>query len=186
MKPIKSNALLLVMSAFILLSSATAIAVDELKPGEPAPSLMARNIKGRMVYLSDHCGNRCPLEKKTMVVVHFFSTTCKPCLREIPALKKLRETYSPEQLTILMVSVADKPDKVAAYKEKWKLDQMSFLLDKYGYNAQRWKVSNKKDNSINFSLPYTFLVDKAGYIVGVYPAAHANLDELISKKINQN
>ncbi len=183
MQLIESKFPAVAIATLVLLVSVTATAGDKLKAGDPAPSLMARNINGQMVYLTDHCGDRRPLGEKTKVVVHFFSTTCKPCIKEIPALKKLRKAYSPKALTILMVSVADKRSKVVDYKEKWKLEGMDFLLDKYGYNAQKWKISNKKENSINFSLPYTFLVNETGYIKGVYPGTHTDLDKLISEKI---
>lgn len=43
---------------------------------------------------------------KGPVVVSFWATWCKPCLRELPHLDKLQKTY-PDELTVLAVNVDD-------------------------------------------------------------------------------
>ena len=137
-----------------------------------------------MVYLSDYCGGRCPLEQRKITMVHFFSTSCKPCLKEIPAIKKLIETLPEEKFAVLMISVGDPAGSVIKYREEHGV-KAAFILDKYGTNAKRWGVAKTNGRKTTFDLPYTFIVDGGGILREVLPGAHVDLDKIVLKKFKQ-
>ena len=124
------------------------------------------------------------MANRKTTVVHFFATHCKPCLKEIPAIKRLRSTFRKSDLAILIISVADSKKAVIKYKQE-KGITATFLLDKYGVNARRWGIFVKKGNSTSFSLPYTFLVGKDGVVRATFSGAHENLDHLLANKIRK-
>jgi len=171
-------------TTFILLFCGVMFASGELGMvvGQSAPQLMLRDLNGKMVFLADFCGGRCPLAMRKNVVVHFFATHCKPCVIELPALRKLTETFPERELVILMVSVSEMEAAVTNYKDQNAVKAI-FLLDKYGTNATRWGLTEKKDNSTTFNLPYNFLIDKDGILRAVFAGAHPNLDQLITAKL---
>ena len=150
--------------------------------GQPAPQLMLRDLNGKMVFLADFCGGKCPLAMRKNVVVHFFATHCKPCETELPALKRLTETFPEQELVILMVSVSEMEAVVMNYRDQKALNAI-FLLDKFGANATRWGLAGKKGDSTIFNLPYNFVIDKDGILKAVFPGAHPNLDKLVTAKL---
>jgi peroxiredoxin len=73
--------------------------------GARASDFALKDIDGRMVHLSDYLG-------KSVVLVNFWATWCTPCMGEMPHLQKLHETYGPQGLVILGISM-DGPESVA-------------------------------------------------------------------------
>jgi cytochrome c biogenesis protein CcmG, thiol:disulfide interchange protein DsbE len=73
--------------------------------------VQAETIKSQAPNWKTKCADGSRLEfheelAKGPVVVSFWATWCKPCLRELPHLDKLQKAY-PEQLTVLAVNVDD-------------------------------------------------------------------------------
>jgi len=180
----KSVAIMVIALSAVLVASAATPRKAGPQIGRTAPPLMLRNLSGRMVYLSDYCGSRCPMKRRRNTVVHFFATYCKPCLDEIPAIKRLRISFAKKDLAILMISVADSEKAVINYKKKWGI-KATFLLDKFAYNAKRWGITNTKKKSMSYDLPCTLLLNKNGIVRAIFPKAHKNLDVLIKSKLKK-
>lgn len=53
-----------------------------------------------------------------VVVVNFFASWCPPCREEIPSLKALRKDFSPNDLTIVGVSVDEDYNAFATFIQK--------------------------------------------------------------------
>lgn len=171
----------IVKAAFVTLIIAAAASSAPLKTGDLAPAIMLRDIDGKMVQLTDYCGGRCPLEKRKITLIHFFATTCKPCLQEIPALKKLRETLSEDDFVIVMVAVGDKDADVIKYRNDHEITGI-FLVDKFGAYAKKYGAAGTDEKkSTNYNLPYSVIVDKMGFVRAVLPGAHKDLDEQVFK-----
>jgi thiol-disulfide isomerase/thioredoxin len=68
--------------------------------GSPAPDVRLEYLDGGVEQLADVAGVGTP------VVLNFWSSTCIPCLKEMPAFERVRARFE-DQLTIVGIDVAD-------------------------------------------------------------------------------
>jgi thiol-disulfide isomerase/thioredoxin len=73
-----------------------------------------KDMDGRVVRLSDYKGR--PL------ILNFWATWCGPCRQEIPAFVELAEKYKARNLTVLGVSVDDRPEALRAFAAQFKIN----------------------------------------------------------------
>ena len=64
---------------------------------EKAPDFKLPDLKGRQVALSD-------MLKKGPVIIDFWATWCKPCIKSLPKLQKIYEKYQSQGLTIVGIN----------------------------------------------------------------------------------
>ncbi|MGT2924275.1 redoxin family protein [Streptococcus caviae] len=67
----------------------------------PAPAFKLKNKKGKTISLSDYKGKK--------VYINVWATWCKPCMREIPGLKKVYKAYKGKK-NFVFISVASPSD----------------------------------------------------------------------------
>ncbi len=84
---------------------------EKLSKGKPAPGFTYADNEGNQHSLADYKGK--------YVYVDVWATWCKPCLYEIPSLKKLEEEYSDRSIEFISISIDEN-------KEQW----MKFLSEK--------------------------------------------------------
>ena len=87
----KSTLQSLALAASITLSAASANAAS-------APDFNLRNLQGERVNLTT-------LLAKGPVLLDFWATYCKPCIKAMPKLQKIHEKYGKSGLTVLGVNV---------------------------------------------------------------------------------
>lgn len=98
-------------------------------------------------------------DRKKAVIISFFGSWCKPCLKELPELEKLWKARKDKGLMIVDVCV----DKMEAGKAKKQItdakvtfpvihDRLNIVKDRYGVKM----------------LPRMFLADAEGKIIKVY------------------
>ena len=75
----------LVLCAFLLMGLVAVPAAFALKLNEPAPDFVLNNLNGEKVSLARYRGK--------VVILNFWSTTCAPCLEEIPSLSLLQVDF---------------------------------------------------------------------------------------------
>jgi peroxiredoxin len=83
---------------------------------EPAKDFELSTIDGRKVKLSDMKGK--------IVMVNFWATWCKPCIKEMPMFVKIYEKYKERGFEILAITVdapEDRP-KVVSFAQQQKID----------------------------------------------------------------
>lgn len=113
--------------------------------GTPAPTFVLPSTEGKREYLRIWNGEKLMKpyinKVKHRVVLSFWSTTCLPCMKEIPELHKFAETHADDSLKVFLINL----DKLSAgevksfMKEKgWTLPS---LLDPYQNCAKRYGVS---------------------------------------------
>ncbi|MDQ3686001.1 MAG: redoxin domain-containing protein, partial [Acidobacteriota bacterium] len=113
---------------------------------EPAKDFELSTIDGRKVNLSDLKGK--------LVMINFWATWCKPCVREMPLFTNAYDKYKERGFEILAISVDEAEDrnKVISFARGHKLN---FLLIHDGSAAKLYGVT---------SFPTTFFIDRKGSV----------------------
>lgn len=133
-----------------------------------APDFALPNLTGKDVKLSE-------LLAKGPVILDFWATWCKPCIKGFPALQQIHDKYKSQGLSVLAVSV-DSPksrSRVAPFIASQKYT-FEVLLDTEGKVAQKYNA---------VAIPRTVVVSREGQIVytsvGYKPTNEEQLDQAV-------
>ncbi|HEX8914308.1 MAG TPA: TlpA disulfide reductase family protein [Humisphaera sp.] len=114
------------------------------KPGDPLPDLAAYKLEGK---LPDSLKGR-------VVLLDFWASWCGPCKRSFPAMEALHKRYADRGLSVVAVSVDEKPEDAARFA---KAANASFSVVRDGGH----KLVAEADVA---TMPTAFLIDRAGRI----------------------
>jgi cytochrome c biogenesis protein CcmG/thiol:disulfide interchange protein DsbE len=143
------SSLLTVILVGVTLDSWSAAKKEKDQPAM-APAFQIKNLEGERVSLEDLLG-------QGPVLISFWATWCKPCLKELPHLQEFYEEYQKRKLQVVAIS-EDSPRSLSKVKSFIAGHRYTFLvlLDD-NYSTQR---------KFNFrGLPFTVLLDKEGHMV---------------------
>ena len=133
-----------------------------------APDFALPNIDGREVKLAD-------LLARGPVIIDFWATWCKPCIKGFPALQQIHDKYKEQGLTVIAISV-DSPKSQSRVGPFIKSQKYTFevLLDSEGKVARKYNA---------VAIPRTVVVNPDGQIVytsvGYRPSNEEKLDETV-------
>jgi len=117
--------------------------------GDLAPDFSLPDLRGQQICLSAFRGKR--------VILNFWSTWCKPCVQEMPAMEAFYQKSRSAGIEILAVSINTERDStVKRFAERLNLS-FPILLDRDKTVARKYKV---------FALPTTYLINQEGIIEG--------------------
>jgi peroxiredoxin/YHS domain-containing protein len=114
----------------------------------PAPELNARLMGGDKVGLADYRGK--------VVLIDFWATWCKPCVKSMPSVDKLYASRKDKGFVALGISIDEDTSKVAPFLKK-KPVSYPILLD--SAKDATWAAYKVK------AIPALFLVDRNGQVV---------------------
>jgi peroxiredoxin len=119
--------------------------------GGAAPDFTLPTLDGKTVHLSDFTG-------KNVVLLDFWSTTCDPCMMEMPHLVELYKQHKDEGLVVLAVSL-DGPESRALVSSVVNDKGMVFpvLLDEETTVVARYDPKRE--------MPFAVVIDRNGSIV---------------------
>ncbi len=117
--------------------------------GAPAAELRLPDLDGRLQNLRDFRGR--------VVLVNFWATWCPPCLREIPALRKLRKEYGARGFEVVGVAVDD-ARSVGEFAREQGIDYPLVIAGPGGSSVMA-RFGNRHG-----VLPYSLLVDRDGTV----------------------
>jgi peroxiredoxin len=125
---------------------------DEQKAliGKDAPDFALKGLDDKVVKLSDLKGS--------VVIVDFWATWCRPCVKSLPHLDALYKEKSPAGLKVLAVNLQQDKDTVAAFvkKQGWTLP---IVLDTEASAASNYQAT---------AIPQTVVVGKDGKIKQIF------------------
>lgn len=146
----------------------------QIKSGNTAPTFVLKSLEDNYVYLRDFCGKLRPPsknKKQHVVIVSFFATWCKPCLKEIKELKMVLANFEGRNLQLFLIDLKEEKSVVRKFVREKNLPG-TILLDKYGVVAKKYGAT---------TLPRLFVIDRDGKLVWETKGYHENLaDELTS------
>jgi len=126
-----------------------ALAVTHVSGGAPAPDFALATPDGKQ-HLS-----LASLRGK-VVLLNFWATWCPPCREEMPSIERLHQEFRNQGLAVVAVDLQESPKQVARFMRDFRLN-FPAVLDAEGKVAAQYQVR---------ALPATFLVDRAGRVVG--------------------
>lgn len=131
-----------------------------------------KNIQAPLFSFNDYHGESYALErlKGKKVLLHFWSSTCAPCIEEIPALKRL--ALAKRDLVIIYVSIDTDRSKWISGMKRLGISDMINFCDFEGINGEI-----TSDYHIN-SVPANYLIDEQGRIVLKTQTIDAIIDNL--------
>jgi peroxiredoxin len=117
---------------------------------EQAESFTLRDNSGNLVRADDFYG-------KKVVVLDFWATWCKPCVKSMPALQKIYEEFKDKGLVVFGIN-QDGPRSLAKVEPFARVNGLTFpiLLDEKGDVGRKFQVAG---------LPTTILISKDRKIV---------------------
>ena len=118
--------------------------------GATAPDFTLPTLDGQQARLSDYQGS--------VVLIDFWSTTCEPCMIEMPHLVEMYKKNKDRGFVVLAIS-ADGPESRAQVSSVVRAKEMVFpvLLDEETVVTARYNPKRE--------LPFTVLVSKEGTII---------------------
>lgn len=119
------------------------------KPGNPAPSfrLSLISAKGRLALHQ---------LKGKVVLLNFWSSSCAPCRKEMPALQALYERYRSRGLVVVGIDPEDFRGQARKFLEAHVVTYPNVLDTAYAVTAA-YSVA---------ATPETFVINRAGFLVG--------------------
>lgn len=156
----------IVTSLFLLFLTLTSVMAQ-------LPSVKVENAKGEKVPMTSF------IDHKTPIIISFWATTCKPCLRELDTINELMPDWKEQaNFRVIAVSIDDSrsTDRAHALVEGRGWEDFTVIYDK----------NQDLMRAMNVSLtPQAFVVDPDGKIVyshtGYTPGSEAELLKAVLK-----
>ena len=140
-----------ILGALIAISIGLAVLVSPEDDGpKAAPDFTLENLDGENVTLSSLLGR--------VVILDFWATWCKPCVKTFPGLHELVREYETDDVALLVVSL----DRVEARARDF-LVENGFPTDNVLWGSMEESREVKALYGV-IGIPHTFIIDRGGII----------------------
>lgn len=143
---------------------------EPLKYDEPAPEILGTLLNGDKFRLSDHRGK--------IVVLHFYTTWCQPCVASFPFFEEMAARLGSDKVTVLGISL----DKDIGDCQKFISEKQFRHPQMYG---GAWADSALRKSYRVIDVPTSFVIDKQGKIAQIDifgPTLEYFINELLEGK----
>ncbi|CAN8142187.1 cytochrome c biogenesis protein CcmG, thiol:disulfide interchange protein DsbE [uncultured Thiomicrorhabdus sp.] len=160
-------------TAFIATAELNPVEVTERKKGlvpieaRPAVDFELSDTFGESLNFSDKRGK--------VVLLNFWASWCPPCVKEIPSMNRLAESFDSNQFEIVSVNFKESPQTIRDFLKQVQVD-FPVLIDQDGKVSADYEI---------FSFPSSFLIDTNGQIRYSVNAAIEWDDSEIKQQIQQ-
>ena len=115
-------------------------------PNSEAPNFTLQDIEGDELSLADFRGKP--------VVLNFWTTSCQPCVEELPALEKLWQTYNQGDVVVLAINQGESAEKVNSFLAEHPVS-FPVLLDKNQKVSKVYRVRG---------IPQSYFISEEGAV----------------------
>ena len=120
---------------------------SKLTKNMPAPAINTHDIHGNFISLDQFRG--------TYLLLNFWASWCRPCIKEFPALQEIYDQYSERDLDLVLINTDFDSVKFHKAREKYQLD--------FGYHIPR-NSTIIEDYGVRY-IPRVFLISPNGHIL---------------------
>lgn len=137
--------------------------------GKLAPDFSVTDIDGNLISLKDYRGK--------VVLLDFWSTTCGPCIAEMPNVKKVYDAYKGMGFDVIGVSLDDDEAKLHEFLKVCDLPWRQI------FTGEGWETPIRKQYNVR-GIPSPWLIDGEGKIIS-YQARGAALKKLVDEAVKK-
>ena len=152
--------------------------VKDLMKANP---ILPKGAKAPYFFLVDSAGNEYKSSdfKGKVLLINFWATWCKPCIKEFPEENKLVEKYKDQPVEIVNICFDSEEEKWKSYLSKYDLKTTNL------YANGNWNDKLQKDFGIK-GIPHSTLIDWNGKVVeNKCRRASENIDLLIDELLKE-
>ncbi|MCA9753310.1 MAG: TlpA family protein disulfide reductase [Gemmatimonadetes bacterium] len=139
------------------------------------PSFQSSTVAGDKIALDDLLG-------KGPILIDFWATWCKPCIKELPYVQRIADEYADKGLKVLAVTI-DTPRSQSQVKKFVKTRGFTFDVVLDGESDVFRKCQGKG------SIPYVVILDSEGFIryqhTGYRPGDEKELEHEVVKLLRE-
>lgn len=111
-----------------------------------APNFVLSDIHNKILNLKDKRGK--------VVLLNFWASWCPPCVKEIPSMNRLAESFDSDQFEIVSVNFKESPEKIGEFLKQVQVD-FPVLIDLDGKVSAAYEI---------FAFPSSFILDAKGQL----------------------
>ena len=137
--------------------------------GKPAPDFSTKDMDGNPISLKDYHGK--------VVLLDFWSTTCGPCIGEMPNVKKVYDAYKDIGFDVIGISLDTDEAELNKFLKVCNLPWRQI------FTGEGWETPIRKQYKVK-GIPSPWLIDRAGKVIS-YQARGAALKKLVAEAMKE-
>ncbi len=150
--------------------------IDELRIGDPLKPFIAEDINGEIVQIQND---------GIVTLIDFWATWCRPCVQEMPTLKRIYEKYGKNpEFRMIGVSLDQDPEKLVQY-----LSDEGIAWSQINEQVAEGTMRDGKLVALynGYGLPTYYLMDREGRIRYNFNSRRegVDLEELVDKVMSE-
>lgn len=138
--------------------------------GKPAPDFSVTDVDGNTISLKDFRGK--------VLLLDFWSTTCGPCIGEMPNVRKVYDEFNAMGFEVIGISLDEDEERLDDFLSTCNLPW------KQVFTGEGWETPIRKLYKVR-GIPSPWLIDKEGHVIS-YKARGNELRRLVSETVGKN
>jgi peroxiredoxin len=155
----------------------------KVKVGDRAPDFSLRDLESNLIRLSDmaYPGEEKSWKKKKKVMLDFFRTDCKPCMKELPEVIKYHQKHK-DKVHVVMIALLESEDGREKLDKFLKKNKIPFpvLVDAYETVAKKYIMDGE-----TCTLPSIFFINREGVVLARFVGLKRDLESTLKKALHR-
>lgn len=173
--------IILAIACLSLVATGAGAGAPKVKVGDTAPDFSLRDLDSNLVRLSDmaYPGKEVSWKKKKKVLLDFFRTDCKPCMKKLPEIIAYQNKHK-ERVQVVLIALLESEngrEKLDRFLKEHKLP-FPVLVDSYETVAKKYIVDGE-----TVTLPSIFLIDKNGKVCARLQEIKCDLETALKQAV---
>ena len=155
----------------------------QVRVGDQAPDFSLSDLESNLVLLSDlaYPGEEKSWKKKKKVMLDFFRTDCKPCMKELPQVIEYHKKHK-EKVQVVLIALLESENGREKLNKFLKENKVPFtvLVDSYEMVAKKYIMDGE-----TCTLPSIFFLNKNGIVLARFVGLKLDLEASLKKALRR-